>query len=83
MFPYWQLLKVFTILSVQSIQEEWGGGRDNLWGLFRTVLQHSVQDLHVVGVSGIGQLVEDHQFHHGGKVVSVCIEQLPGGSQPK
>lgn len=47
------------------------------------MLQHCVQDLHVVGIPGIGQLVKDHQLHHHGQVVSVCIEQLPAGSVAK
>lgn len=40
------------------------------------MLQHSVQDLHVVGIPGVGQLIEDDQLHHGAQVVSVCVEQL-------
>lgn len=47
------------------------------------MLQHCVEDLHVVGIPGIGQLVEDHQLHRGAKVVSVGIEQLPGESVTK
>lgn len=42
------------------------------------MLQHRVQDLHVVRIPGIGQLIEDHQLHHSAQVVSVCVEQLPG-----
>lgn len=44
------------------------------------MLQHCVEDLHVVGVPGVGKLIEDHQLHHGGQVVSVRIEQLPATS---
>lgn len=51
--------------------------------MLRAVLQHSVEDLHVVRIPGIGQLIEDHQLHHSAQVVFVCIEQLPGKSQPQ
>lgn len=47
------------------------------------MLQHCVEDLHVVGIPGIGELIEDHQLHHRAQVVSVRIEQLPGESRPK
>lgn len=40
-----------------------------------------MEDLHVVGVPGVGQLIEDHQLDHSGQVVSVCIEQLPGDTK--
>lgn len=52
----------------------------HLWSLLGAVLQHCVENLHVVGIPGVGQLVEDHQLHHGAQVVSVRIEQLPGES---
>lgn len=55
----------------------------HLWTLLWAVLQHCVEDLHVVRIPGIGQLIEDHQLHHSAQVVSVRIEQLPGESQPK
>lgn len=42
-----------------------------------------MEDLHVVGIPGIGQLIEDHQLHRGAQVVSVSIEQLPGESVAK
>lgn len=47
------------------------------------MLQHCVEDLHVVRIPGIGQLIEDHQLHHSAQVVSVCVEQLPGESVAK
>ena len=47
------------------------------------MLQHRVQDLHVVGVSGIRQLIKDDQLHHSTQVVSVGIKQLPRESQQK
>lgn len=42
------------------------------------MLQHGVQNLHVVGVPSIGELVEDHELDGGTQVVLVRIEQLPG-----
>lgn len=51
-----------------------------LGSLFRAVLQHCMKDLHVVGVPGVGKLVEDNQLHHSSQVVSVRIEQLPAKS---
>lgn len=50
----------------------------DLWCLLWAVLQHGVQDLHVVGIPGVRQLIKYHQLHHGGQVVSVSIQQLPG-----
>lgn len=44
------------------------------------MLQHCVQDLHVVRIPGVGQLIEDHKLYHSGQVVSVRVEQLPGES---
>lgn len=44
------------------------------------MLQHCVEDLHVVWIPGIGKLIEDHQLHHGAQVVSVSIQQLSGES---
>lgn len=44
----------------------------------RAVLQHCVQNLHVVGVPSIGELIEDHKLDGGTQVVLVCIQQLPG-----
>lgn len=55
----------------------------DLWTLIWAVLQHRVEDLHVVGIPGVGQLIEDHQLYHRGQVVSVSIEQLPAESRPK
>lgn len=54
-----------------------------LRGLLWAVLQHRVKNLHVVWISGVGQLIKDHQLHHCGEIVSVGIQQLPGESQLK
>lgn len=52
-----------------------------LWGLLRAVLQHRVEDLHVVRIPGVRQFVENHQLHHGAQIVSVSIQQFSGGSE--
>lgn len=53
----------------------------HLWSLLWTVLQHRMEHLHVVGISGVRQLIKDHQLHHGAQVVFVSIQQLPGESK--
>lgn len=50
----------------------------HLGSQLRAVLQNRVQDLHVVGVSSIGELIEDHKLDGGTQVVLVSIQQLPG-----
>ena len=67
-FPTVTILKTFPQLSCQH------GILPHLRGLLWAVLEQCVKDLHVVGVPGIGQLVEDHQLHHGSQVVFVCIQ---------
>lgn len=59
------------------MQHYLGMFKQYLWSLFWAVLQHCVEDLHVVGIPGIRQLIEDHKFHHSSQVVSVGIQQLP------
>lgn len=54
------------------------GDRAHLGCQLGAVLQRSVQDLHVVGVTGVGELVEDHELDGGAQVVLMRIQQLPG-----
>lgn len=48
----------------------------HLRGLLWAMLQDGMKHLHVVRISGIGQLVKDHKFNHGAQVISVCIQEL-------
>lgn len=45
----------------------------HLGGLLWAVLQDRMKHLHVVRISGIGQLIKDHKFNHGAQVISVRI----------
>ena len=49
-----------------------------LGSMLWAVLENRVENLHVVGVPGIGQLVKDHQLHHRAEVVFVCVQKLSG-----
>lgn len=80
LFPRCYWLNIYKCIYL-NIEKK--GEKKHLRSLLWAVLQHCVEDLHVVGISGIGQLIEDHQLHHSSQVVSVCIEQLPRDLQPK
>lgn len=47
-----------------------------LWSLLWAVLKNSVQDLHVVGISCIRKLIENHKLNCRAQVIPVCIQQL-------
>lgn len=66
---YYELRKKFIYFS--SVYE------GHLRGLLWAVLQDGMKHLHVVRISGIGQLIKDHKFNHSAQVISVCIQELP------
>ena len=41
------------------------------------MLEHGVQDLHVVRIPRVGELVEQQELDEGSQVVLVGIQQLP------
>lgn len=41
------------------------------------VLQHSVEDLHIVGIPGIREFIKNYKLDGGAQVVFVGIQQLP------
>ncbi len=41
------------------------------------MLQNCMEHLHIIGISGIWQLVKYHKLHHSAQVISVSIQKLP------
>ncbi len=41
------------------------------------MLQKCMEHLHIIGISGIWQLVKDHKLHHSAQIISVSIQKLP------
>lgn len=41
------------------------------------MLQNCMEYLHIIGISGIWQLVKDHKLHHSAQIISVSIQKLP------
>ena len=56
--------------------------KDNLRKLnVASFLEHDAQQLHVVGVPGLTQLIEDCLFEYGAEVLWVSHTQLPQAAQ--